>query len=311
MKRIGELALIEYIRRKFPRKRPEILIGIGDDALIFKNGMAVSTDSFVAGIHFDLKYFNFYQLGFRCMAGSLSDLAAMAAEPVGVLVSLYLPEKVRKRDVTELYRGFRAVADKFKVDIAGGDIVGSPFWGVTLTVIGKTRKPLLRSGARPDDCLYVTNYLGLSEIGRVALKNGYPARHFRAAIRRHLYPIPRIVEARTIRKFTTSGIDTSDGLSTDAAHLAEESGVKIVIDAAALPIHPELIRLGWFRKTDLLRFILSAGEDFELLFTARHFPRLKKPRVYKIGKVLTGKGVWLEKNGRIIPLKPTGFEHLT
>jgi len=309
-KKIGELELIRYIRKMFPKRRREILAGIGDDAMVLGNGMVVSTDSFVEGVHFDFKYFKFYQLGFRCMAGSISDLAAMAAEPVCALVSLYLPDKVRKWDVTELYRGFRAIGDRFKIDIAGGDIIGSPFWGVTLTVIGMTRKPLLRSGARPGDGLYVTGYLGLSETGRLALKKKRTARHFPASIRRHRFPIPRVAEALKIRPNATAGIDTSDGLSTDARHLAEESGVKIVIDADRLPIHPEVLQMTRRIKTDPIRFILSAGEDFELLFTARRPPSIALP-LTRIGEVKKGRGVWLTCGGRSRPLEPSGYEHLS
>jgi len=310
MKQIGELKLIEEIRKKLPQRRREIFTGIGDDAMVFKNGLVVSTDSFVEGVHFDLKYFNFYQLGFRTMAGSVSDLAAMAAEPVCVLVSLYLPKSVRKKDIRELYRGFKSLAGRYRFDISGGDIVESPFWGVTLTVIGYTRKPLLRSTARPGDYLYVTNHLGLAETGRMVLQNKYPRRRFKNAVRRHIFPEPRINEARVLKKYASAGIDTSDGLSTDAGHLAEESRVKIVINALSLPVHYELLRLAEYRKIDPVRFILSAGEDFEILFTGRRLPDLKTLKVFKIGRVLKGKGVWLERDGEITPLKPTGFEHL-
>jgi len=309
-KKFGELELIEEIRKKFPRRRREILTGIGDDAMVFKNGLIVSTDSFVEGVHFDLRYFNFYQLGFRIMAGSVSDLAAMAAEPICALVSLYLPRSVRKRDVSQLYRGFKSLADRFRMDISGGDIVESPYWGVTLTVIGYTRKPLLRSTARPGDGLFVTNYLGLAEAGRIVLQKGYPKNQFNYAIRRHILPEPRVKEARVLIKYASAGIDTSDGLSTDALHLADESGVKIVIDADSLPIHRELRGLLKYRRIDPVQFILSAGEDFEMLFTARRVPGFKSVKIFRIGRVDKGKGVWLERSGKMIPLKPTGFEHL-
>jgi thiamine-monophosphate kinase len=311
MKQIGELELIEYIRGKFPQRRREILAGIGDDAMVFKNGLVVSTDSFVEGIHFDLKYFDYYQLGYRTMAGSVSDLAAMAAEPVCALVSLYLPRSVRKKDVGHLYRGFKSLADRFRFDISGGDIVESPYWGVTLTVIGYTRKPLLRSTARPGDGLYVTNYLGLAEAGRTVLQKGYPQNRFKCAVRRHLMPEPRVKEARLLARYASAGIDTSDGLSTDARHLADESGVKIIINAASLPIHRELRELLKYRRIDPVRFILSAGEDFEILYTARQVPELKSVKTFNIGRVYKGKGVWLESEGKITPIKPTGFEHLT
>lgn len=311
VKRIGEIALIEEIRKKFPRRRREILKGIGDDAMVFKNGMVVSTDSFVEGVHFNLRYFDFYQLGFRTIAGSVSDIAAMAAEPVCALVSLYLPRSIRKKDVSQLYRGFKSLADRFSIDISGGDIVESPYLGVTLTVIGFTRKPLLRCGARPGDGLYVTGHLGLSETGRLALEKKISARLFPASIRRHRFPLPRVAEALKVRPYATAGIDTSDGLSTDARHLAEESGVKVVIDGRRLPIHPEVERMARMLKTDPVRFVLAAGEDFELLFTSRRRPPSIARPLTRIGDVQKGRGVWLTRGDRSLPLKPSGYEHLS
>lgn len=309
-KKTGELELIKYIRKKFPQRRREIIKGIGDDAMVFRNGFVVSTDSFVEGVHFEMRYFDFHELGFRTMAASVSDLAAMAAVPICALVSLYLPKGVRKQSVSELYRGFKSLADRFQIDISGGDIVESPYWGLTLTVIGFTRKPLLRSAARPGDNLYLTNYPGLSEAGRIVLRQGYPRDLFKSSVRRHLLPIPRINEARVIRKFAHAGIDTSDGLSTDAGHLSEESKVRIVIEAEALPIHPEVRRLVKYHGIDPLRFILSSGEDFELLFTAPMVPVIKGLKIAKIGRIIEGKGLWLDGCGKLSSLRPTGFEHL-
>lgn len=310
-KKNSEWQLIKYLRNAFPKKRREILAGIGDDAMILKNGTVISTDSFVEGVHFNFKYFNFYQLGFRCLAGSLSDLAAMAAEPVCALVSLYLTRTVEKKDIVDLYRGFRGIGDRFQVDIAGGDIVESPFCGCTLTVVGKTCKPLLRRGARPGDGLYVTGHLGLAETGRRALAQGRLLRFFPASIRRHRFPIPRIAEALKVRPNASAGIDTSDGLSTDAWHLAEESGVRIIIDSRRLPIHPEVARMARLLRINPVDFILSAGEDFELLFTAPRKPVLSFLPLTRIGEVQKGRGIWLTGDGPNQKLKPSGYEHLS
>lgn len=131
--RASELQLIDYIRKRFPRKRGLVKIGIGDDAMVMKNGMVVSTDSFAEGVHFNFKYFKIYDLGYRAMAGSLSDLAAMAAKPVCALISLYLPKKTTQDEIAKLYDGFYAAGRDFRLEISGGDIIESPFWGVTIT----------------------------------------------------------------------------------------------------------------------------------------------------------------------------------
>ncbi len=305
---MAELSFIEYIRKKFSKIKNDIMIGIGDDAMIFQNGYAVSTDSFVEGIHFDVRYFTKYAIGFRCMSASLSDLAAVSAKPLCCLISLYLPEKTKKYDISQLYRGFGSVCDKYRCSIAGGDIVASPFLGITITVIGKSEKPLLRSGARPGDFLYITNYPGLAETGRIALSRGYNKKLFPESIKHHLYPEPRIMEAQKLRKYLHAGIDTSDGLSTDAMHLAEESNVKIVIEH--IPIHPEVALLCSMQNKSAVEFVLSAGEDFELLCTGIVDKPVIGIKLFKIGRILNGRGVFITSGNSTKRIPATGYEHL-
>jgi thiamine-monophosphate kinase len=306
----GELALIKYIRDRFPKRRKEIVKGIGDDALVLRDGIIVSTDSFFEGVHFDMTYFSPFALGYHCMAASLSDLAAMAASPICALVSLNLSKHITKKEVGELYSGFEKITKQYKMDIAGGDIVASPAFGMTITVIGHAKRPLMRSGAQPGQALYMTNFLGLAEIGRRALRDKLPKREYPDAIEKHLYPEPRIFEAQTLRRYSTACIDTSDGLSTDAFHLAEESRVKIIISEEHIPIHPEVGKLCTIEKVDPVKFILSAGEDFELLFTAWRIPKLPKVKIFKIGTIEKGRGLYLSKRGGITRIEPSGYEHL-
>jgi len=306
----SELALIKLIRERFPKKRKEILKGIGDDAMVFRNGYAVSTDSFFENVHFDLKYFSMFALGYHCMAASLSDLAAMGAMPICALVSLNLTKKIIKKDVDDLYNGFEKIVGKYKMDIGGGDIVASPCLGMTITVIGYTNRPLMRHGAKIGQALFVTNFLGLAEAGRLVLKENLPKDEYPDAIKKHLFPEPRIFECQKMKKFITSAIDTSDGLSTDAHHLAEESNVKIVIDAEHVPIHPEVGKFCRIKKLDPLQFILASGEDFELLVTARQIPRIPSIKVFKIGRILRGSGLYLSSHGKLKRITPSGYEHL-
>ncbi len=305
---MGELSLIKYIRKKFPQTRYEIAKGIGDDAMVLKNGTVISTDSFVEGIHFDFKYFSKFALGFRTMGASLSDLAAMAAKPVCALISLYLTPKIKDSDIKDLYKGFYKICNKFQCDISGGDIIESPFCGITITVIGKTKKPLLRSGARPGDYLYTTGYLGLAETGRIILSEGYKKSLFPESIKRHLYPEPRIYEALKLRQYLNAGIDTSDGLSTDAFHLAEESGVKVIIEN--IPVHPEVRLLCKLKNISPVKFILSSGEDFELLITGKRLTNLTNIKLFRIGRLQRGKGVYILSGKKLKRIYPTGYEHL-
>ncbi|MGQ9701493.1 MAG: thiamine-phosphate kinase [bacterium] len=305
---MSELTLIKYIRKNFPQHQSAIVQGIGDDAMVFKNGHVVSTDSFVEGIHFDFRYFTPYDLGYHCLGASLSDLAAVSAKPICALVALYLPKNTKDYEIKQLYRGFKCICQRYRCDISGGDIIESPFWGLTITVIGSTRKPLLRSGAKPGDFLYATNYLGLAETGRIALSRGYSKSSFRQSIKKHLYPEPRIDESLKLRRFAHSGIDTSDGLSTDAFHIAEESKVKIIIEN--IPIHPEVKLLLEKEKLSPYDFILSAGEDFELLITGKITKRIPGISLFKIGRILEGRGLYLSYGGALKKIHPTGYEHL-
>lgn len=305
---MGELSLIKYIRKKFPQHRLEITKGIGDDAMVFKNGLVVSTDSFVEGVHFDFKYFSKFDLGYRVMCASLSDLAAMAAKPICALISLYLPANIKDSEIKGLYKGFSIVCEKFECDISGGDIIESPFWGITITVVGKTKKPLLRSGAKPGDYLYATGYLGLAETGRIALAENLKKNLFPESIKRHLYPEPRIYEALKLRKIINAGIDTSDGLSTDAFHLAEESQVKVIIEN--IMVHPEVQLLCKLKKISPVKFILSAGEDFELLITGKKINNLTNTKLFRIGRIEKGKGIYILTDKNLKRIYPTGYEHL-
>jgi len=306
----GELAYIKFIRQKFPKRRKEILRSIGDDAMVFQNGMVVSTDSFFEAVHFDLRYFSLFALGYHSMAASLSDLAAMGAQPICALVSLNLTKNIGMKEIQELYNGFDKITRKYNCDISGGDIVSSPCFGLSITVIGQARKPSMRSTAQPGQALFVTNFLGLAETGRIVLKENLPQKEYREAVNKHLYPEPRITEAQMLKSYAQSCIDTSDGLSTDANHLAEESGVKIVIDAEHVPIHSEVRELCSIKKMDPLEFILSSGEDFELLFTAFRLPKFPGIKIFKIGRVAKGTGIYLSLRGKEQRIEPSGYEHL-
>lgn len=307
----GELDVIRYLQKRFPGRRSEVLKGIGDDALVFRDGYVISTDSFFEKTHFDLSYYSFYDLGYHTMAAGLSDIAAMGAAPIAALISLCVSRKIGIKAIRELYDGFDELARKFKCDISGGDIVKSHTFGLTITVIGRAKRPLLRSGARPGDKLYVSNFLGLAEAGRIVLHEKLPVSQYPEAVKKHLYPEPRIKEAFALGKYATSCIDTSDGLSTDAFHLAEESQVKIIIDTEHVPIHPEVGKLCSMRGLDPMRFILSSGEDFELLFTAPKLTKIARVRIFRVGRVAKGVGLYISACGRERPVQPSGYEHIT
>ena len=331
LNQLGESKVIEIIKKITGRRQPEVLVSIGDDASVLKDGTVITTDSYLENVHFELAYMNFKDVGKRAACATLSDIAAMAAKPIGLFIALFVPPKMKEKDLISLYQGMDEICRIFAVEIAGGDIVAGEKLGLSLTALGKTKKAVLRSTARPGDYLYVTGNLALAETGRLALtlyaKRQMPNARilkrkalnvfcsaFQPAIQRHMAPIPRIYEAQKLAKYATSMIDTSDGLSTDAFHLATESKVKIKIFADALPVTPITKEIVKITKQSWQEFVYNSGEDYELLFTAKKelsFNRIFKTLITKIGIVEKGRGVWIVEAGKERRLLPKGYDHFT
>lgn len=352
---LGEIKTIEFIKRiikgsYFTRHASRFVkVGIGDDACVLKDGTIVTTDAYIENIHFSLDYFTIYEIGQRVVCGTLSDIAAMAGKPIALFVSALLPSNMKQTQLQELYNGMQSIANKFNFEIAGGDIVAYPKLGLVITVLGKTKEAKLRSTAKPGDYLYVTGYCGLSETGRIALKNRLSRKVFTTSIKRHTCPIPRINEALKLKKYINALIDTSDGLSTDVFHIASESNVKIKIFADKIPIHRETIKLyntvitrsivtkqslivnslrlprslQSLAMTDfVMKLALNGGEDYELLFTSntKNLPlSILGTKLTQIGIVESrpctqrrdkqGRGVYLIKDNTKIPLLSNGYDH--
>jgi thiamine-monophosphate kinase len=341
----SEDTLIRIIQRTV-MSRGRVRLGIGDDAAVLKDGTVVSSDAYADGVHFDLSYMSLRQVGERCTCGAISDVVAMAAEPEAVFVSLALPHRAlcqtpraRRRakvlsveqQVRELYSGIDSVCAEMGCEVAGGDIIVTDQLLLALTVTGKTRTPKLRSGARPGDTLYVTGNLGSAEAGRILLADEVRSRKSETRsqncrserrkakggwclplVRRHLSPVPRLAVMRRLKSFFHGLIDTSDGLATDARHLSEMSGVKIVLDGDALPILPATKRFCAEHGFNLPDFVLGAGEDYELLFSSsRRIPsNATGVKVTGIGSVERGSGLWISRAGLTLPVTVSGYDHL-
>ncbi|MCS7258758.1 MAG: thiamine-phosphate kinase [candidate division WOR-3 bacterium] len=319
LKELGELKLIKLIRKlSLTTFNPQIKVGIGDDCSVFNNGIVVTTDAYLEDIHFVKDYFSYRNIGKRAVCATLSDIAAMAAEPIAIFISALLPKDLKEKYLIDLYAGIKTIAKMFRTQIAGGDLVNYPKLGLILTAIGKAKHPKLRSQVKAGDYLYLTGYCGISETGRLALKFQLPQKEFMVAIKRHLTPIPRIYEALKLKKFIRGLIDTSDGLSTDCYHLATESQVKLKIFYEKLPIHPETFKLqkllAQSNKDLIFNLALNSGEDYELLFSSPNdnLPKtIGNVKLTCIGKAERGRGVYLIKNNKEQPLTPKGYDHFS
>jgi thiamine-monophosphate kinase len=255
---LGGGAEFDAIRRMLARwgSRAE---GIGDDAAVLRlprgDALVASVDTAVEGRHFQRHWFTPREIGYRAVAAALSDLAAMAATPVGILVAITVPESWRA-SLDELADGIGDAADMAKTKIRGGNLAGGSELSMTTTVLGSAFSPATRSGAREGDTLYVTGRFGGPRAALGQLLAGLPGGEHR---RRLAHPVPRLAEARWLVDAGASAmIDVSDGLAADAGHLAAASGVRLELDASIVP------RVNGVDTEQAL----GSGEEYELLVTS-------------------------------------------
>lgn len=279
LQEIGEFALIEKIKDMVDVPSEAVIAGIEDDAAAIELSndqiLLLTTDALIEGVHFDLSYFSFFQLGWRAMAVNLSDIAAMGGRPQYALVVVGLPAHLPTDAITDLYAGIKALADRYQTKIVGGDTTQSPERiYLSLTVTGQVEKNnlTLRSGAQIGDGIYVTGKLGGALAGLKLLKTGdsdLQAR-FSRAIARHLIPHPRVSEARYLVENLSihAMIDVSDGLASEINHICRLSHVGAIVYEKQIPIEPEIRSTAEFFHDRAVDYALYGGEDFELLFTA-------------------------------------------
>lgn len=287
---------------------PDLRVSVGDDAAVLRwaagADLVVTTDAITDHVDFHLAETNPEQVGHKALAVNLSDLAAMAAEPVAAVVSLVLPRAGALDLAIALYRGMLPLAARFNVTIAGGD---TNTWdgplAISVTALGRTtaRGPLTRSGAQPGDVLLVTGALGGSILGR------------------HLAVDPRVREALALHAAYElhAGMDISDGLALDASRLAAASGCGVALDLASIPISPDAVRLAATSGRKPLDHALGDGEDFELLIAAAPDVAEKIVRdasqgvpITRIGHFIEQPGLWQAgEGGALTPLQATGYQH--
>jgi thiamine-monophosphate kinase len=280
--------------------RADVRVGVGADcAGRAGNGIALSTDMSVEGVHFRRDWLAPREIGWRAAAAALSDLAAIAARPIGILVSLGVPKEDAGDFAVEVMEGCREAAEYAGGTLLGGDLARSPGpLVVDVTVVGEAPRPVLRSGARHGDEVWVTGDLGGSAACVEALLAG-KAPH-PGARERFAHPVPRVREAQWLlgRGVPTAMVDLSDGLAGDACHLAAASGVAVLLVPELIPVHPAARRRS---RPRTLQLALGGGEDYELCFTApvgsvqpheAAFRRAFGVRLSCVGRLGGGDGVW-------------------
>jgi thiamine-monophosphate kinase len=289
---------------------------VGDDGAVLGpilDHPIVTTDVLVDGVHFSDRTTPAHSVGWRSVAANLSDLAAMGAGPIGITVGLALPPETPSQWVTELYQGMKNCLDRFGGSIMGGDLVRSPVRMVSITALGSTAKPMLRSTAQAGDVLVVTGYHGASKAGLEHLLN--PDNTPITAdptplIQAHQYPIPR-VDALPYLPDRVSGMDSSDGLADAVIQIARLS--QLGAQVWGLPMDPTL---GCYDRTIAWDWTFYGGEDFELVLamapeSAERFVQ-RVPGSLIIGELTQAREiVWIDERGEGQSLLRTqsAFQH--
>jgi thiamine-monophosphate kinase len=292
----GEFAFIDWIRKQ-QKAGGIVSVAAGDDLAVLDwpagELLLVGVDQVLDGVHFDSAVHSPRDIGRKVMNRNLSDCAAMACLPAAAVATVALPRSVSMDYARELYLGMKDAADRYGCAVVGGDTAS---WDgklvMTVSILGRSAgiRPVLRSGARAGDTVYVTGPLGGSILGR------------------HLRFEPRIELARDLagRGVVHAMIDISDGLSRDLRHICRESGLGAAIDAERIPVHADAVELSKRTGRPPIEHALHDGEDHELIVVG--VSGLTAPLI-EIGRMVAGEGIILRSGAREDRLEAKGWEH--
>lgn len=305
----SEFSLIKRFFTR-PAKNKQTKLSVGDDCALLSvplgYELAITTDTMVENVHF-FPDVNPEELAHKLLAVNLSDLASMGAKPIAVTLDLTLP-RVNEQWLQQFSTGLFALADKYQVDLIGGDTTAGP---LTLSIqamgLVESGEALKRSGAKVGDLVYVTGTLGDAGLG-LKVKQGYQMEDSESVLTQFNKPVPRVDEGLQLLHIANACIDISDGLAADLGHILDVSGVGAQLDYQQLPLSKELEQ--YIQQTQDWEMPLLAGEDYELCFTVSP-EKVSELNVQCtcIGRIEAKKGLRLNKQEQIVDFKTVGFDH--
>lgn len=250
---MNEVERIERLKAIFAAgdgRNPNVSIGIGDDAAVVTPDLVWTVDAQVEGTHFEHAWLSWEDIGYRSFMAAASDLAAMGAEPVATLSSLVLAPTVTDAELEALARGQQIAASAVGATVIGGNLARGRETSVTTTLLGRSERPILRSGAKPGERILLAGELGLAAAGLRVLATGGNVHDAHIEIQAWRRPKALVEQGRAMAKVASAAIDISDGLVGDLSHVARASGVRLHLDR------------------DLSEEALYGGEDYALAVTS-------------------------------------------
>lgn len=311
----NEFSLIDKIAtiaKKNSRKNTPVIIPPGDDAALLSSvhRPVISTDTQREGVHFKMTWQTPYEIGYKAVVVTLSDLAASYATPVAFFINLALPQYVSEPTVMGIYDGVMAALKKYNCSLGGGNISSASELALDLFAIGEGDEKIfpMRSMAVPGNGLYVTGPLGFARAGLDALNKTISG--FQALVDHFKKPVARFDAAEILKRYgVTCVMDISDGLSGDAHHIASASGISIEFHIDPVHFTPVFHRYCEQNELSAKNMALAGGEEYELLFACQPdlFDKIRMylPGAFTVGTCLPFTGIHIINP----PQKNDSFTH--
>jgi thiamine-monophosphate kinase len=309
---MDEAARIALLSRLFEADTPGVDVGIGDDAAVLApdavgaRRIVWTIDEQVDAVHFRRDLVSWHDLGWRSLMAAASDVAAMGAVPWCALTAMVLPGDVDDAALGQIGQGQRDASRVLGAPVVGGNLSQGRVLSIATTVLGTCERPVRRRGAREGDGVWLAGSIGIARAGLEALLRASPMRAgLEPALAAWRTPRALIAEGRAMALCAHAAIDVSDGLACDVGHIAQASGVAIVLDEAALLADPALCDAADALGESALHLALFGGEDYALVMASA----VEAPGFRRIGTVRAGSGIAVRGFSGERPIEPRGFDH--